>query len=591
MSTKNTQPSPLRLTAEQLAIINTTESRVLVEACPGSSKTYTLCAHTRRSIDRGTQPQHILTLSFSNAAVDVLTQRLPAGVKAQTFHAFGLDVVRRTVAKGSAMPALLTPKRSAELLLKALKASPDACRSVHKKTGIALKMRVECARLAAFFKQCNGSDEVAARLARDDAPDFAAYVDVLAELRVVRIAYDKLVKRAGCIDYPAMLRRACSMIDTVALPFTHLLVDEAQDMNAEQARLLAALARRVPHIMVFGDANQAVFGFAGGKMHDMRKVLGDVVTMRLTRSFRLTHENVALANAVLGGSERGMRGDRHGVTPSLVHCASAVDQEDAVVRRVKELITSGVPANHIAILGRTKAQVRLVEQALLAVGYETESGFSPRLPEHVDRTLDVLALVQTCIATAKAGRKPKRASRANRLGEIVGKTVKRKALDDCLRLLVKAARIPSFEGRYLMASRIYLRLAKAAGDIPENLAAELGRWQATSRRFTTVRPLRAHILNLREQTPVVTSTIHGAKGSEWAHVLVLGVTEGSIPFYREINKDEVDEERRVFYVAVTRAREQLHLFHAPFHHAPSRQSFAQPSQFLTRKVLEALSHE
>ncbi|WP_027798854.1 3'-5' exonuclease [Paraburkholderia dilworthii] len=139
-----------------------------------------------------------------------------------------------------------------------------------------------------------------------------------------------------------------------------------------------------------------------------------------------------------------------------------------------------------------------------------------------------------------------------------------------------------------MATRIYLRMMKATGNAPSNLAAELGRWQTTSQRFQRVGKLRAHIGDLFCRPRIVTSTIHGAKGDEWEHVIILGVTDGSIPFYREIKRGQIDEERRLFYVAVTRARKSVHLFQAPFHHAPSRQKFATPSRFLTLKVKRTL---
>jgi DNA helicase II / ATP-dependent DNA helicase PcrA len=139
-----------------------------------------------------------------------------------------------------------------------------------------------------------------------------------------------------------------------------------------------------------------------------------------------------------------------------------------------------------------------------------------------------------------------------------------------------------------MATRFDLRMMKATGNAPSNLAAELGRWQTTSQRFERVGQLRAHIAHLSRRLKIVTSTIHAAKGDEWDHVIVLGVTDGSIPFYREIKRGEIDEERRLFYVALTRERKSVHLFHAPFHHAPSRQQFTNPSRFVTLKVKRTL---
>ncbi|WP_244144303.1 ATP-dependent helicase [Paraburkholderia tropica] len=579
----------MKFTQEQLAIINTTASRVAVWACPGSGKTETLCARVRRLLDRGVRSERILVLSFSDKAVSVLKERLPPGVTVKTFHAFGFGIVRSTARAGSNMPLLLTPKRSFDLLKQAIKRCPMARSSVKEKTGLDLSLLYEAARLVDFIKRCNGSDELAARLVRDKESGFPDYVEVLAELRAIRMVYDRTVERAGGIDYPAMLRRAGTALATCALPFQHVLVDEAQDMSAEQATFLSALAERVRNIMLFGDPKQAVYGFIGGRLNDFRNVIRDAVTLELTRSFRLTHENAALANAILSRDRDCVSGSRHGVTPSLVRCASATEQEDMVVELVRELIGEGTEANHIAILGRTKAQVRLAEQALLAQNFETDSGFSERQYAHVLKALDVLKLVQACIGTARAGRKPKRDWRAGRLFRIMGANVRRPVIEECLRWLAKAVRIPSFEGRYVMAVRIYLRLARATGNAPVNLAAELGRWQAVCRGFENERDLRAHVRALSQQAKIVTSTIHGAKGGEWRHVVVLGVTEGSIPFYREMNRGDVAEEQRLFYVAVTRAREQVHLLHAPFHHAPSGTMFTEPSRFLSEEVVAALA--
>ncbi len=358
-------------------------------------------------------------------------------------------------------------------------------------------------------------------------------------------------------------------------------------MSLAQMRLLSAAVEKIPNVMMFGDPRQSIFGFMGAQFHNVSDVTDRFHTMPLTKSFRLSHQTALLADAILEG-ETSIVGAHDGERPTLTSCKSTVKQEDEIVALVGKLMASGVSPDEIAILGRTKAQLRAIDQALLcSAGYATQPRYEERLIEHTHRMLDLLLLLNRSYMRMRELSKPDAEQRKqieDKLAAFVDGGVPAKVLADCRRRFMEAARAPTFAGRYVAIKKIYLRLMRVANEDVKPIRIELGRWDAISSQFNSVKKLRSTIRQLEEQTPVTLSTIHGAKGDEWDHVIIAGVTDGSIPFYREMARGELDEERRLLYVAATRARQRLHLFHAPYHHAPSGQRFDEPSRFLTPAV-------
>jgi DNA helicase-2/ATP-dependent DNA helicase PcrA len=581
-----------RLTAEQLAVITTTALRVMVSAVAGSGKTETLGARIGRLLDRNVLAGEILVLSFSNKAVDVLRERIgDERIKIMTFHAFAWEVVRAHAAQqGHGAPRFVESKERDALLSSAIDAYPRACAFVLEKTGIRLDSDPGRKELTAFFVRIQGSDELAHRVACDQASGFSVYRPVLKALRAIRLRYQQELDSSGGIDYAGMLRRGCELLGSRAhrLPYRHLLIDEAQDMNAEQAQLLSAIAGQVPNVMAFGDSHQSIFGFMGGHFRHICDALSDAVTLSLSQSFRLTHETAELANAVLSLNERPIVGSRSGEKPMLFRRRTSAGQEHAVIRLINRLKAEGTAEDRIAILARTRMQLRNMEQALRAAGHETEPTYKERLPEHTDGLMYLLAYIEKWKWVIKSDARTRNRWIEKRLAAITGVTVSRKVLEHCRRMLVVAIRVQSLRSRYVAATRIYLRLVAAAGTKRSPVAIELERWEAISRNFKKVDALHAYIAELSAQAKIVTSTIHGAKGDEWDHVIVLGVTEGSLPLHYANSSNKIAEERRLFYVAVTRARKRVYLFHGPYRHAVSGKRFSEPSSFVTSAVKATL---
>lgn len=588
-----------KFTPEQRLVIRTKERHAEVLAYAGTGKTKTLCGRIHWLFRQGITSDRILVLSFSNNAVDILDERLEGRVQVRTFHAFAMGLVRQHHrALGLATnPGLIIPSQQLELIGKAIKKSSKARMGVRRAIGASLNDKRERQRLAAFYTRMQGDWTLAKSLAADPGSGFHDYRKALKPLKRIHRRYCEQKLRAGVIDYSDMLRLGRQVLEQGGdLPaYQYLFVDECQDMNREQAALLRVLAAWIPHVMVFGDPFQGVFGFAGGRYWQLSSLMDGVRTYSLTQSFRLTQRTADCASAIAAPlSDEPVRliGIKPGRKPRFMHCETSDEQTRRVVKTIRTLVCNGASAAGIAILARTKAMLRDVEIGLLDAGFPIRQRHRQAAPEHVDKVLDILRLIEKCAARMAKGKKTGHRKLEQRLLDAAGlgdASINPKVVAESRRKLCRAILSPTLEGRYIAARKIYEKLLRAQKNLTENIRAELGRWEPLCARFPCAADLQEYIGALHERAPVTTSTIHAAKGAEWDHVLVLHVTDGAVPFYREIERGDVEEERRLCYVAVSRARERVFLFHAPYHHAMSGRKYEEPSRFLTREVFRLLN--
>jgi DNA helicase II / ATP-dependent DNA helicase PcrA len=596
--TKIRQIYMIEFTDEQLQIIHTTSKRTEALAYAGSGKTETLRARIRRLFDQGVTPDQILVLSFSNMAVNILIDRLAGSVTVKTFHAFAQSLVHQHhhVLGLGKKPVLLAPTEQFALVRGSVKASRNDRIAVRRAIGVNLGARDEVKRLAAFFTRILGDGALAKTLVGDSHSEFHCYRKILKPLRRIHRRYLDLKLKEKVIDYSDMLRLGRKALEAGGgLPYQYLFVDECQDMNHGQAALLRVLAMVIPNVMVFGDPYQAVFGFAGGRFWQLSSLMDGVKTFQLTRSFRLTQRTADMASEVaapLADTPFSIRGKTAGLKPVLVQCKTAHDQAQRVISTVQDIARAKTKPAKIAVLARTKAQLREVEVALLAAGHAIQPLHRNLMPDHMDTLLNVLALAEKCAARKEEGKRIGRAGLERRLLTAAGMAdmdIGGRVVAACRRKLLKTLLSPTLEGRYIGVRKAYEKLLRACGALDADIRAELGRWEPLCNRFACVAEFRRYLVELRTRPSVITSTIHRAKGGEWDYVLVLGVTDGSLPFFRELNRDAEDEERRLLYVAATRPRKRLFLFHAPFHHAISGGVYEKCSRFLTPKVRKLLT--
>ncbi|GAB3128799.1 ATP-dependent DNA helicase UvrD2 [Tsukamurella serpentis] len=331
--------------------------------------------------------------------------------------------------------------------------------------------------------------------------------------------------------------------------YRSFVVDEYQDVTPLQQQLLNAWLGERDDVTVVGDANQTIYSFTGATpdyLLDFTRRFEDATIVRLQRDYRSTPQVVSLANRVIGAAQGRVAGTRleligqrpAGPAPVYAECDDEPAEAKRVATRIRELLVQGVPASEIAVLYRINAQSAVHEAALTEAGIPYQVRGGSAFFERPEIGQAVRALME----------------RAGRFGGLAG---------DELLAMVRGALEP-------------LGLTQSQPDG----ARALERWQALSAlvdltiTLSTERPgltlaeligelrARAEAKHPPTMQGVTLSSLHAAKGLEWDAVFLVGLTEGSVPISQAIAKGDpepIEEERRLLYVGVTRAREHLHL--------------------------------
>lgn len=604
-----TQPRTRRQAAPADAAhrLNATTAAVIeVLAAPGSGKTHELLNRAETLLQTGVPARQLVLLSFSNAAIGELERRarerdgarghaLPGGqlasVSMLTVHALALRV-----AGGG---TVLSDKEEAGYLLRAIsrllkiakkgKVWADRSKPLRQRRVKQLRELRERPMLRAvlglfgFVSAANCKLDDA--FERDRFGDLLDYQDILLHLRPV---WGSLKREDGAVDFGDLVRRARKRVEKgkVRFDFKHILVDEFQDSSPAQVQLLASLvALPGRSLVVFGDPGQAIYGFAGAAYTPLSSVVDGVRIVRLPVSRRLTPQVAALASAVAGlKGDAAIRTEKpDGAMPLLVSSKHEVEQAKRIAGDIRALINQGVPASQIAVLGRIKALLGPVERELLAVGVLANPMHGVRKRLHV---LRVLRLVRVIERAQQRGEKVRVKAVKGALSKVAGVADKRWSA--AVTKLRVAAKFSSFAGRYTTAAQAYVTLVFGARtEECVQVLHGLNAWGALARGYADADAMKVAAKGMSKDA-VVLGTIHAAKGREWDHVFVVGATDGVLPWYQSTDALSLVEERNLLYVAITRARDAVRIYHAPLVHARSRQIFDSASRFLAPKRVQAL---
>ncbi len=517
-----------------------------------------------RALINQIEPRHVLAVTFTARAAAEMRARLAAlgigGVSARTFHAAALRQVRYfapRVLHGRAMPELVESK--ARLITQA--AGRVGVR-VDRTVARDLASEIEWAKSSLVEP-----DEYAAAVAkagRDTPLDASRIADVFT-------AYEQVKRSTGVVDFEDLLRAAVWAIeehpdvaDQVHAQYRHFVVDEYQDVNPLQQRLLDAWLGERRDVTVVGDASQTIYSFTGASsayLLDFPRTHRDAVVVRLVRDYRSTPQVVGIANAIIRqarGAQAKLRLELIGQRPSGPEPQISFHPDEpaeavAVAARCAQLIARGVPAKEIAVLFRINAQSEAYEAALAEIGV-------PYVVQGAERFFERPEVRQAMIALRQAE--------------------KSTPADEPL----VAAVVSALEA-------VDWRPGKpptggAARERWEALAALLGLAEEFARAHEDPSLVEFGVELARrvagQHAPaidgVTLASLHSAKGLEWDAVFLVGLAEGTLPTIYAKTPEALEEERRLLYVGVTRAREWLWMSYAGARAAGGRQR--RPSRFL-----------
>jgi DNA helicase-2/ATP-dependent DNA helicase PcrA len=538
---------------QQLEAVTTLRGPVVVLAGAGTGKTRVITHRIAHGVDTGAySPGRVMAVTFTAKAAGEMRGRLRmlgvSGVSARTFHAAALAQLNffwPTLA-GDTMPGIVDNR--ARLLAHAgdgMGISPDVATLRDVASGIEWREVT----MRSIDQYVAARPQAIGRLSIERVADLHRAYEKLKDERRQLDFEDVLLACAGMLEAEPHVARA------VHEQYRHFTVDEFQDVSPLQHRLLELWLGDRRDLCVVGDASQTIYSFAGADARfllDFESRHDGAVMVRLQSNHRSDAAILAVANDLMRDRPGALhlvaaRGDRGSSTESPTVTAFDDDEDEArgIAHRISQQIEAGIDPRRIAVLYRAHAQSAELVAALSDRGIPTTVLGGKRFFDLPEVRQAVMALRGASVAPIESGFAD--------------------AVRDVLRSLGLTDEPPAAGGALRdawEARRAILRLAEEA---PPG---------TTLRTFTDELTARARTQDEPAMRTVTLATIHAAKGLEWDHVHIVGLSEGLHPISYATPFEHVDEERRLAYVGITRAARTLSLSWA------RGQRDRQPSRFL-----------
>lgn len=595
------------LNAAQFEAVFHDEGPLLVIAGAGSGKTRTLTYRAARLVEEGLAPETILLLTFTRKAAGEMLQRASRLLDSRcrqiaggTFHAFANSMLKRFAA------ALDFPNNFSII------DRPDA----ESLISLVVKEYIDVPKFGAFPRKKTLAD-MFSKTANKDAsledvvdaeyPHFLPYLDILL---MVQEGYARVKKEQALMDYDDLLNNLWVLLehhpdikDRITARYRHVMVDEYQDTNRVQARIVRHLAGDHHNIMVVGDDSQSIYSFRGADFRNIMEfpsLFPEARIITLEENYRSAEPILALTNRLIDQAiekyPKTLFSKRRGQhPPQLIHTGSENSQSRFVVDKVLELNRQGIRLNDIAVLFRAgfhafDLEVELTRADIPFVKY---GGFKFMESAHIKDVLSYLRLLcnpydrlswlRVLLLVDKVGPKSaqtlydrlqQRAAGLQGFIEDDSKLAMKPGilrLKELLQTIDDVALSPARTGDCILS--YYLPILRQRFDDHPKRVRDLQQLIAIMENYEnleqfiedmTLEPPNTTVSGAfgsadEEEEYLVLSTVHSAKGLEWHTVFILWALDGRFPSLMATDDTgQLDEELRLMYVAATRAREQLY---------------------------------
>ena len=607
------------LNKEQIKAVKTTEGPLLVLAGAGSGKTKVLTTRIAYLIEQGVDPYNILAITFTNKAAKEMKERVfnlvgqIKDIQISTFHSFGLYIIKRHY-------NLLNYKSNFTIL--------DSDDSLVLIKNIIKEMNLDT---NDYNPRLIKNKISSAKNELIDSIEYKKYAltDFEKVVSEIYIKYENKLISNNSLDFDDLLilpiklfRSNKDLLNMYQDRFRYILVDEYQDTNRVQYILIHMLALKYQNICVVGDNDQAIYSWRGS---DYRNILNfendypNLVSVKLEENYRSTSNILNAANMVIkNNKERKDKNlwTKHESGSKIIYHRSIDEKDESlyVVNEIKSLIEKGVKKEDIAVLYRTNAQSRNIEEAMLKsnIPYKVIGSFYFYNRKEIKDLISYLKLIYNSnddISLLRIINVPKRGIGDKTISNLTEKSFElNKSIYDIIssgkELIFKSliediknnmvGSITDLVDLILDKSGIKNELLKESSVDSEIRLSNLEEFKSITKSYeeSTDNPsledfleqisLVADIAEHKNESDVVTlMTIHSAKGLEFDYVFIIGMEEGLFPHINSIDQGDIEEERRLCYVAITRAKKKLWLVNAKSRLIYGKRDSYFPSRFIS----------